>query len=81
MFKEFTPPQGYKLLKIAPNYIIGELIYNFLKTEGFHPQLISSTFPYTDPIYMGRGLPVYIIIPEDEFEEVQKILEHKNFEE
>lgn len=81
MFREFTPPQGYKLIKIAPNYIVGELIYNFLKIEGFHPLLISSSFPYTDPIYMGRGLPVYIILPENEFEEAQKILESQNLEE
>jgi len=30
---------------------------------------------------MGRGLPVYIIIPEEEFEEAQKLLESQNLEE
>ncbi|MGC8814215.1 MAG: hypothetical protein ACP5QL_07350 [Dictyoglomus sp.] len=50
-------------------------------SEGFHPQILSSSFPYTDPVYMGRGLPVYVIIPEGEFEEAQKILESQNFEE
>lgn len=77
MFKDFEPPKGYKLLIIAPNYIIGELIYNLLTSSGLHPQILSSSFPYTDPVYMGRGLPVYIIVPENEFEEAKRIIEEE----
>jgi|YelNatPaOPRAMG01_1025707.scaffolds.fasta_scaffold00365_49 hypothetical protein len=77
----FIPPDGWKLVKVLPNYIIGELIREFLITEGFHPRLISSAFPYTDPVYMGRGIPVYLIVPEEEFIEVIKVLEESEIEE
>lgn len=80
MFRDkFTPPDGWKLVKVLPNYIIGELVEEFLKSEGFHPRLVSSSIPYTDPVYMGRGVPVYLIVPEEEYIEVIKILEESEF--
>jgi len=78
LFKDFTPPKGYTLLQVAPNYIIAEVISNLLLLEGLHPQILSSTFPYSDPIYMGSGFPVYVIIPEEEYEEAKNILESSN---
>ncbi|PMQ02392.1 MAG: 2-oxoglutarate:ferredoxin oxidoreductase [Dictyoglomus sp. NZ13-RE01] len=81
MFKDkFIPPNGWKLVKILPNYIIGELVEEFLKSEGFHPRLVSSSIPYTDPIYMGRGVPVYLIVPEEEYIQVIKVLEESEME-
>jgi len=81
LFKDkFIPPNGWKLVKILPNYIIGELVEEFLKSEGFHPRLVSSSIPYTDPIYMGRGVPVYLIVPEEEYIQVIKVLEESEME-
>lgn len=81
MFKDkFIPPNGWKLVKIFPNYIVGELVEEFLKSEGFNPRLVSSAIPYTDPVYMGRGIPVYLIVPDEEYIEVIKILEESEFE-
>ncbi len=81
MFKDkFIPPNGWKLVRIFPNYIVGELVEEFLKSEGFHPRLLSSAIPYTDPVYMGRGTPVYLIVPDEEYIEVIKILEESEFE-
>ncbi len=81
MFKDkFIPPNGWKLVKIFPNYIVGKLVEEFLKSEGFNPRLVSSAIPYTDPVYMGRGIPVYLIVPDEEYIEVIKILEESEFE-
>ncbi|MCS7201676.1 MAG: 2-oxoglutarate:ferredoxin oxidoreductase [Dictyoglomus sp.] len=81
MFKDkFVPPDGWRLVKVLPNYIIGELVKEFLKSEGFHPRLVSSPIPYTDPVYMGRGVSVYLIVPEEEYIEVIKVLEESEFE-